>query len=74
LQTLGNISGTTLSGDLLVKVSNLPSIHQKVYDFRKNEVGRVVNIFGNVQSPYVLIRPRNRKDLLLLIGKEVFIR
>jgi len=74
LKILGNACGTTHSGELLVKVENLPSLHEKVYDRRKNEVGKVVYIFGNVRSPYAVVRLFHKNSLLQMMGKEAYLR
>ncbi len=74
MQIIGKICGTTHSGEFLVKVEKLPSFHQKVHDRRKNEVGKVVYIFGSVSFPYALVRPFRKKDLLQMMGKEIYMR
>lgn len=74
MKVLGKICGTTYSGELLVLLENLPRLHQRVHDIRKNEVGKVVYIFGNVRSPYAVVRPFQRKNLLQMVGRVAYMR
>jgi len=74
LKILGTISGTTYSGELLVKLEHLPKMHQTVHDNRKNEVGKVAYIFGNVRSPYAVVRPYHKKNLLQMVGRVAYMR
>jgi rRNA processing protein Gar1 len=74
LKVLGNICGTTHSGELLVKLENLPRIHQKIHDNRKKEIGRVVYVFGNVKTPYAVVRAFQKKNLLQMMGRIVYTR
>ena len=71
---LGNVRGITQSGELLVMIEHLPEMYAKVFDRRKKEVGKVVYIFGNIRSPYALVRPFRKDTLMQMMGKETYLR
>jgi rRNA processing protein Gar1 len=52
-----------------------PKIGSKVYNQQKQTVGRIVNIIGPVNHPYVLVRPMSRESTqqLQIIGEKVYI-
>lgn len=72
MKLIGRVSGTTYSGELIVRAEKLPSLNQRVVDMRKNAIGKVVYIFGSVSSPYVLVKLFGKQNALRLIGKEVY--
>jgi len=74
LKVVGKICGTTYSGELLVQLENLPRLNQKIHDNRRNEVGRVVYIFGNVRSPYAVVKPFQKKSILQMVGRVAYLR
>ena len=74
MKLLGSVCGTTHSGELLVKIENLPSLFERVMDRQKNEVGKVVYIFGNVRTPYAVVRPHRKRDLLQIMGRDIYLR
>lgn len=74
MKVLGKISGTTYSGELLVQLEYLPRMHQTIHDSRRNEVGEVVYIFGNVRFPYAVVRPYHKKNLLQMVGRVAYVR
>jgi len=55
-------------------IDHLPEMYAKVFDRRKKEVGKVVYIFGNIRSPYALVRPFRKDTLMRMIGKETYLR
>lgn len=71
---LGTIRGTTYSGELLVQLEHMPHMNQRVHDNRKNEIGKVVYIFGNVRSPYAIVRPFYRQNMLQMVGRATYVR
>jgi len=73
LRRLGVISNITYSGLLLVRAELTPKIGDTVLDPRKRKVGNVTKIFGPTESPFVTIKPSEKKASLDLIGKELFL-
>ena len=72
MELIGKVSGTTYSGELIVRAEKMPSLNQRVVDRRKNEIGKVVYIFGSVRFPYALVRPFRKQNTLRLMGREVY--
>ena len=44
----------------------------KVFDAESNLVGRVVNIFGPVNEPYLAISAKKGLRITKLVGREVY--
>ena len=65
----------TPSGRLLVKLTTKrpPRIGSKVVDSGGKVVGRVIDIIGNVTSPYALVKPAS-EDIELKQYSELFIK
>lgn len=63
-----------LDNQLVVKMSQCPKLRSKVYDSNGNSVGRLIRIFGPVNSPYGLIavsKPVDGDETLTIDYKEV---
>ena len=74
MQKLGIICSTAHSGELIIRVDNPPRLNQLVHDRRKKNIGKIVHIFGNVNSPYTLVKPFGKMDLLQMVGREIYVR
>jgi RNA-binding protein len=57
LQRLGRVLHTSPSGNIIIKIENIPKIGQTVVDENLKAVGKTFDLFGPVSSPYVAIRP-----------------
>tara|TARA_B100000902_G_scaffold278635_1_gene264536 strand:+ start:11173 stop:11370 length:198 start_codon:yes stop_codon:yes gene_type:complete len=44
----------------------------KIYDTEKRVIGRVVNIFGPVNDPYLAIAANKGMRITKIIGREVY--
>jgi rRNA processing protein Gar1 len=73
LRRLGVITDITYSGLLLVRAEFAPKIGERVLDPRKRGVGAVTRVFGPTKTPFVTIRPSEKKASVDLIGKELFL-
>ena len=73
LRRLGVVTDITYSGLLLVRAEFAPRIRDIVLDPRKRKVGAVTKVFGPTRSPFVTIKPSEKKVSLELIGKELFL-
>ena len=51
-----------------------PRIGTEAVDERLDTVGRVVDVFGPVERPYVAIKPDDDSDLPALLGTKVYAR
>jgi len=73
MQFLGNVQEVTVDGKLVVRASFTPKLKEAVFDNRKRPLGRIVRIFGPVESPYVTVEPTGDTSLLSVTGKQVYI-
>lgn len=71
---LGTIENISYNGTLIVKARIAPKKGSIVKDKTMRDIGVVTRIFGPVKTPFVSIRPIDRKSLLRLIGSEVYIK
>jgi len=51
-----------------------PEIGQPVVDESLDTVGRVVDVFGPVDRPYVAVTPNDRSGLAALVGQKLYAR
>jgi RNA-binding protein len=51
-----------------------PGIGATVLDEGLSEVGRVVDVFGPVERPYVAVSPEDRSALPGLLGGKLYVR
>ncbi|MEM0216601.1 MAG: Gar1/Naf1 family protein [Candidatus Bathyarchaeia archaeon] len=58
---LGSALHISSSGNIIVKIENLPKIGDKVVDENLNVVGEVFDIFGPVSAPYAAVKPKITK-------------
>lgn len=49
------------SGNIIVKLENLPRIGDKVVDENLNVIGEVFDILGPVSAPYAAVKPKTAK-------------
>ncbi len=69
MRRLGNIRSVTRDGVLVVKPVELPSgdyrglVGAIVYDSSSRRIGRIVDLIGRVESPYVVVRAESRAVL-----------
>jgi rRNA processing protein Gar1 len=73
MQFLGNVQEVTVDGKLVIRAAFTPKLRDMVWDNRKRLLGRVVRIFGPVDSPYVTVEPAGDTSLLSIAGKQVYI-
>ena len=77
---IGYLLRRTPSGMLLVKLSSkrIPSLGSKVVDPGGKIVGKVADIIGNVNSPYLIVKPISKeskpKEFVELFIKPTFRR
>lgn len=73
MQFLGNVQEVTVDGRLVVRATFTPKLKEAVFDNRKRPLGRIVRIFGPVDSPYVTVEPTGDTSLLTVAGRQVYI-
>jgi RNA-binding protein len=57
LHRLGRVLHISPSGNIIAKVETTPRIGEAVVDENLKTVGKIFDLFGPVNSPYVSIRP-----------------
>lgn len=66
LQRLGQASHLSSSRNLIIKIKQIPQIGEIVVDENLKSVGKVVDVFGPVSSPYASIKPMVKEPEKLL--------
>ena len=54
--------------------SDHPDIGESVVDENLDTVGRVVDVFGPVEQPYVAISPNDRDGVAAFVGSKLYTR
>ncbi|MHA1143541.1 MAG: H/ACA ribonucleoprotein complex subunit GAR1 [Candidatus Helarchaeota archaeon] len=74
LRKLGQVLHVFPPNDIIVKSNSKPKIsgHVKVINKEMCEIGRIKEIFGPVNAPYISIRPKIKVDASL-IGEPVYL-
>ncbi len=62
MKRLGRILRITSKGLILIRTDKAPPIEAKVLDAKGRLVGWVYDVFGPIDSPYVLIKPSGDID------------
>jgi rRNA processing protein Gar1 len=62
LQRLGNVLHVSSSRNLILRTKITPKIGLKVVDENLNPIGKVLEVFGPVPTPYVSVKPSNPKS------------
>ena len=71
---IGKIVLKTLTNHLIAEAYEIPRIYESVYDRNGEEIGMVIDILGNVNAPFLAIKPNDKyKDKSnKLIGEDIF--
>ncbi|MFC7165721.1 H/ACA ribonucleoprotein complex subunit GAR1 [Halospeciosus flavus] len=51
-----------------------PDIGEMVVDEQLDTVGRIVDVFGPVERPYLAVTPEEHRHLPMLLGDELYVR
>ena len=76
MKVLGNTSHIANSGKLIAISNKTPPAGAFVYNKNKNKIGKIVDIFGPVKTPYIsikLFKSTNIKNLENNFGEELYI-
>lgn len=74
MQLLGKVLHLVSRG-MVIQGGKAPRLGEAVLDSKKRKIGNVSDIFGPVNSPYLLIKPvsiLSRADLEGLVGSDVY--
>jgi RNA-binding protein len=59
------------SGNLIVRVNDRVHIGENVYDKNNKSIGKIYDLFGPVDYPYIAVR--TNKDQNDIINKELYV-
>ena len=74
MECLGEVAHLDSKNRAIVIAKNKVSKNTKVYDSENNLVGRVVDIFGPVNEPYLAISAKKGMRITRIIGREIYKR
>lgn len=73
MRRLGTVDRTA-QGLVIVRVDDLPDVGDEAIDENLDPVGRVVDVFGPVESPYAAVSPIDDRRLPTLLGSKLYVR
>lgn len=76
MRRLGTVLHISNRGSIIVKTEKTPPVGDKsvVMDKKAQIVGKIMDVFGPVQNPYVAIRPNRDYDTSKLIGQMLYMQ
>ena len=72
MKCLGKVTHLDSKNRAIIIAKNKVSKNTKIYDSENNLVGRVVDIFGPVNEPYLAISAKKGMRITRIIGREVY--
>ena len=72
MKCLGKVAHLDIKNRAIVITTKKVEKNTKVFDAESNLVGRVVNIFGPVNQPYLAISAKKGLRITKLVGREVY--
>ena len=72
MKCLGKVAHLDSKNSAIVITTNKVEKNTKIFDSESNLVGRVVNIFGPVNEPYLAISAKKGLRITKLVGREVY--
>ena len=75
MRRAGEVIGTA-QGVAIVRCpdGDHPGIGAQVIDDRLERVGRIVDVFGPVERPYLAVTPARGREIAPLVGRVVYVR
>jgi len=74
MECLGKVAHLDSKNRAIVIAKNKVSKNTKIYDSENNLIGRVVDIFGPVNEPYLAISAKKGMRITRIIGREIYKR
>lgn len=76
MKRLGKVLHISSRGSIILRVDKTPPIGSKsiVMDKQAQEIGTIVDIFGPVVNPYIVIRPRRDFNPQKLVGQMLYLQ
>jgi len=53
--------------------TSIPRVNSWVVDQKRMKIGKVFDIFGPVNNPYIIVRPNRGVDAAAHVGKKLYI-
>ena len=72
MKCVGKVSHLNSQNMAIVNTHDKVAKNTKIYDSEKRNIGRVVNIFGPVNGPYLAIAPNKGIRITKIVGREVY--
>ena len=72
MECLGKVAHLDSKNRAIILAKNIVNKNTKVFDSESNLVGRVVDIFGPVNEPYLAISAKKGVRITKIIGREVY--
>lgn len=72
MKNLGTVLHATEKNTVVVPAASMVAVYSRVYDYKGRELGKVIDVFGSVKKPYLLIAPKKGVRITELIGKEIY--
>tara|TARA_Y100001960_G_scaffold52403_1_gene53450 strand:+ start:97 stop:321 length:225 start_codon:yes stop_codon:yes gene_type:complete len=72
MKCLGKVAHLDSKNRAIVITANKVEKNTKIFDSESNLIGRVVNIFGPVNEPYLAISAKKGLRITKLVGREVY--
>ena len=72
MKCVGKVSHLNSRNMAIVSTHDKISKNTKIYDSEKRNIGRVINIFGPVNEPYIAIAPNKGMRITKIVGREVY--
>ncbi|MBS7612013.1 H/ACA RNA-protein complex protein Gar1 [Candidatus Bathyarchaeota archaeon] len=71
----GKVFTISKQGRIVAKLENfVPRLGARVYDRNLRNLGVVVDVIGNVKSPYMVVKPFESKGLEKIIGDSLYVK
>jgi len=74
MKCLGKVAHLDSKNRAIVIAKKKVSKNTKIYDSENNLIGRVVDIFGPVNEPYLAISAKKGMRITRIIGREIYKR
>jgi RNA-binding protein len=52
---------------------NIPQVNSWVVDQKRTKVGKIFDLFGPINHPYIIVRPNRGTDAAAHVGKKLYV-
>jgi RNA-binding protein len=75
MKRLGKVLHVSKRGSLILKTDKTPPMGARSVVVNKNaeKIGTIVDVFGPVKTPYVAVRPLDKKSAEKLVGQILYL-